>query len=268
MGNDKHYIYLQTRLQARHGTRPSGQDWRFIESQTELGSYLQTARQSCLRPWVISLHANENHHLLESALIQEYRNYINEVSHWVPVSWRKAVQWLDWLVYLPALQHLLAGNTAPAWMLDDVMLKPFVISNAALRLQAMQQSACAPMIEAWHSGMPLLEAWLVHWQHLWQRSSKNVQDHPQHPALQKLIDVLREYLAQPQSGKSQQSPSVSQSHHLYDKVSSNLTRLFRQYRYQAAAAFIHLALVALDVERLRGGILQRSLFPGFREVQV
>lgn len=274
MANDKAFIYLQTRLQARHGQRPTEQDWRFIESQNELGSYLQSARQSCLRPWVISLHANEDYHVLESTLIQEYRNYIEEVSLWVPSAWRKAVQWLDWLIDLPALQHLLTGNTAPAWMLEDTKLKAFVLTNPQLRLQAMQQASCAPVIERWSRGTSLLDAWLQHWQQLWYDTHQRQQQlHHQQASLDKLIALLRDYLAQvyseqKQTGVQRQAPSVSQSRHLYTTMSENLTHLFRRFRYQAVAAFIHLALVGLDLERLRGGILQRSLFPGFHKVPV
>jgi hypothetical protein len=41
--------------------------------------------------------------------------------------------------------------------------------------------------------------------------------------------------------------------------------MFRKHAFQPAAVFIHLLLVALDMERLRGSVMQRALFPGYRE---
>ena len=49
------------------------------------------------------------------------------------------------------------------------------------------------------------------------------------------------------------------------QLAAKLGTLFRAFRYQSAAIFCHLLLVALDVERLRGDILQRRLFPNYRE---
>ena len=49
------------------------------------------------------------------------------------------------------------------------------------------------------------------------------------------------------------------------QLAARLGVLFRAFRYQPAAVFSHLLLVALDVERLRGDILQRRLFPSYQE---
>ena len=39
-----------------------------------------------------------------------------------------------------------------------------------------------------------------------------------------------------------------------------VTRLFRRHGASPAAVFCHLVLVALDLERLRGGLVRRRLF--------
>ena len=52
------------------------------------------------------------------------------------------------------------------------------------------------------------------------------------------------------------------------RLELDFARLFRQYPEQPAAAYIFLALNLLDLERLRGGLLRRKLFPDVRsEVQ-
>ena len=44
-----------------------------------------------------------------------------------------------------------------------------------------------------------------------------------------------------------------------------LNRAFRRYSFQPAAAFAHLGLVALDVQKVRAQLLQRTLFAGMAE---
>ena len=47
------------------------------------------------------------------------------------------------------------------------------------------------------------------------------------------------------------------------ELAARLTLLFRRAMLDPAAAFIFLALSALDVERLRGELLRRVIFPRF-----
>lgn len=52
------------------------------------------------------------------------------------------------------------------------------------------------------------------------------------------------------------------------RLESELSRLFRQHPEQPAAAFVFIALNLLDLEKLRGALLRRKLFPDVRsEVQ-
>ena len=246
----RRFVYTQTRLQARHGMRPDERTWRQLEAQSELASYLQVARQTGLRPWVITLHAHDSHHLLESTLLRLYRSYIDEVAHWQPRPWQPAVQWLTILMDLPTLQHLLTGNTARPWMADDTQLKAFTLSNVEQRIQAMQDSPYAPLLQGWQAGQNLEQAWLTHWQKLWpeQKPSANA-------TLLALLQTLQEHRDQfLHAGAAQAWP-------LRTMLTKRLSILFRRHSYQPATAFIHLALVALDMERLRGDIIQRRLFP-------
>ena len=246
----RRFIYTQTRLQARHGLRPDERTWRQLEAQNELASYLQVARQTGLRPWVLTLHAHDAHHLLESTLLQLYRGYIDEVAHWQPRPWQPSVQWLKVLTDLPVLQHLLTGNTARPWMADEANLKAFTVTNVEQRIQAMQDSPYAPLLPGWQGGLNLLQAWLQHWQKLWPQ-----QNAAHHAALTTLIQEIQTHVDQFRHA------APPQAWPLRAMLTKRLSVLFRRYSYQPATAFIHLALVALDMERLRGGILQRRLFP-------
>jgi len=105
----RNFIYTQTRLQARHGMRPDERTWGLVESQKDLANYLQSARQSRIGPWLTGMQATDNHHFIESTLLKHYRDYVEEVAAWVPSEWRKSVQWVICLTYLPVIQHLITA---------------------------------------------------------------------------------------------------------------------------------------------------------------
>ena len=251
----KDFIYPQTRLQARHGMRPASEEWQMLETQKDLAAFLQTARQTRLKPWVLSLHANDNHHLLEATLRQLYCNYVDEVENWMPSEWRASVHWVKHLHYLPSLQHLLSGNTVYAWMLEDAQLKGVAAANVEERIKIMRQSEYAPLIDPWKLGKPMLTAWTEHWRSLWPDRKSN-------QSINKLISTIDRLLLNIEQPSSQ--PGWKSREILVDK----LTILFRQFSYQPIAVFIHLALIALDIERLRGNILKRRLFDTSKDVSL
>ncbi|MGK7909343.1 MAG: hypothetical protein AB4040_19205 [Synechococcus sp.] len=243
----KDFIYIQTRLQARHGMRPDNQEWQILESQKDLAAFLHSARHTRLKPWVLSLHASDNHHVLETTLRQLYCNYVDEVEHWMPSVWQASVRWVKYLHYLPSLQYLLSGNIVYAWMLEDPQLKELTGTNVETRIQILRQSAYAPLIDPWQSGKPLLTAWTEHWRSLWPDQNNN-------RSINKLISSIDGHLFK--FGQISSHPG-RKSREIF---TAKLSILFRQFSYQPVAVFIHLALIALDVERLRSNILQRCLF--------
>lgn len=241
--------YTQTRLQARHGQRPDERTWQQLQAQKELASYLQTARQTVLRPWVISLHAQDSHHTIENALRQQYRDYIDDVASWQPYSWQKSVVWIKYVIDLPALQHLVSGHSAPVWMYDDPQLKSFTSNNFEQRLLRLQQSQYSPLIEAWQSGDTLLSGWLKQWQKLWPTdNASNIS------AIKQLVTTLQQHMTRFQGLNSEQAWEARK------QLSMKLTYEFRRHTYQSLATYVHLLLVALDLERLRGALLYRCLF--------
>ena len=248
------FIYTQTRLQARHARRPDERSWQLAESQRDLGSFLQVAHQNNLQTWVAGLQSTDHHDLLETALLKHYRDYIDDVASWVPALWRRSVEWTKSLTYLPALQHLLRGNTAQAWMLQDPVLKEFTAIHHELRYAAFGQSVYAPMLQAQREGHSLPGEWLRHWQTLW----------PDPPARQRAsLQLLSSTLQQHLRAFPLEAPDAGWQRR--QELAHKLGRMFRSCSYQPVAIFIHLLLVALDIERLRGDIMQRQLFPKYRE---
>jgi len=234
--------------------RPDERSWQLVESQKELANFLQSARQTNLRNWVMGLQATDSHHLLESSLIKLYRDYINDIASWVPSSWRKSVEWTASLSYLPSMQHLLSGNAVPEWMLQDPVLKHFTATNLEQRTNAFLQSEHAPLVHAWQAGDSLLMTWVECWQSRWPDKKAK-----QQVALRAFNSLLYKHL----EAFHHVAPNTAWRHR--QQLSPKLCMMFRKYSYQPVAVFIHLLLVALDIERLRGDIMQRCLFPKYWE---
>jgi hypothetical protein len=253
MNSTARFAYVQARLQARHGMRPDEQVWRRLESISDIGAYLQFARNTALRPWVAGLNAGHGAHDIELALRQQYRRTVDDVAHWMPAGWRRPVSWVRRLPDLPALQYLLTGASPPPWMLEDPELRGFTSETSVGRVQALQASDCAPLLRDWQHGEPLYASWLEHWRALWPDAARLV------VGVEALARLLRRHIG------ALSLHSTADSALLHERLLRELNRAFRRYSFQPAAAFAHLGLVALDVQKLRAQLLQRALFAGMTE---
>jgi hypothetical protein len=242
------FAYAQARLQARHGMRPTEQLWRRLASTGDLANFLQQAQQTTLRPWVLGLQATQTSHTMELSLRQHFRRYTDEVAGWLPGNWGAVVRAAKRLPDLPALQYLLRGETAPRWLLEDAELRPFASENMASRLEALHHSDCDYLAAAWQRGDPLYKAWLERWQQQWPVSQRFA------AGLAHLGRLLRKYLQQP-GGEAVAAGGMPRQ-----QLVAGLGYVFRRYSFEPAAACAHLGLVALDLEQLRGELLQRALF--------
>jgi hypothetical protein len=248
VNNVARFAYAQARLQARHGQRADEQVWRRLHSTGDLANYLQMARQTGLRAWVIGIDSSQSSHDIEFSLRRQFCRYVDDVSRWLPADWRAAFQALKRLPALPALQHLLSGASVPAWMLDDPGLRHFASENVKLRMEAIQASEYGYLVQAWQRGETLYDAWYDYWQHQWPGPARvNL-------AMKQLGRLLLQHI------RSQGSETATSTRQQREVLVSRLNAVFRKFSFQAAAAFAHLALVALDLEQLRGDLLSRKLF--------
>ena len=249
MNNVARFAYAQARLQARHGQRADEQVWRRLHSTGDLANYLQLARQTVLRPWVIGIDSSQNSHDIEFSLRRQFCRCVDDVSRWLPADWRAALQDLKHLPQLPALQHLLNGASVPAWMLDDPGLRHFASENTGWRTEAIQASEYGYLVQAWQRGETLYGAWYDNWRHQWPGSAR-----PK-VAMEQLGRLLLQHIRS-------QDPTGTSTRQRRQVLESRLNGVFRRFSFQPAAAFAHLALVALDLEQLRGDLLSRKLFAG------
>jgi hypothetical protein len=245
MKHSARFGYAQARLQARHGARADESLWRRLATTDDFTSYLQAARRSKLRPWVLGIQPGESSHGIELHLRQQFRRYVDEVARWLPARWRDSIRWAKRLPDLPALQYLMNGEVAPAWMLDDPDLRVFASETITLRMEAMRNSDVNPLLAGWRRGNALPEAWIEHWQRLWPATE---------PGLLSFAALLRRHI------RLLQAPDAVSTADRRRQLQRGLVRAFRRHSLEPAAACAHLALIALDLEKLRGELAWRLLF--------
>ncbi|WP_137893146.1 hypothetical protein [Ramlibacter sp. 2FC] len=244
------FAYAQARIQARYGERPQPQVWQQLDGVADFALYLEQARGTPLRPWVASLAPSTPVHELESRLRAVLRALIDEVAGWLPREWGPAVRWTAQLACLPVAQQLARGAEPRPWMRRDDSLAPWLSASpegpdgrpagpmARLRQAARQEGGWLP------------DAWLAEWRGLWP-----LMDPGQRRSLERLAQLIRSHLL----GFARMAPE--RAWELRRALQQTLQRWFRGAAFEAAAAFIYLALVALDLERLRAALVGRALYP-------
>lgn len=221
-----------------------------LEATDDLAGYLQAARQTFFREWIHHLAAGADTHQIERSLRQDWEGYCAEVAAWVPAVWRPAVAWLSTIAYLPALAHLAREGPAWRWMKDDPALAAVAVQDPATRRQALADSRYRELARAIADGAEPLAAWLARWQDSVAGLAPD-----ERRRLVELAGVLQSHFA-PDPGRALETPAARRR-----QLQEALTRRFRAWSGGGGAVFAHLGLIALDVERLRAGLVLRLLIP-------
>jgi len=242
------FAYAQARLQSRYGKRADAHLWLKLHNIHDLSSYLHAAQQTALRPWVLGISTTHSSHDIELALRQKYRRHVDEVASWLPVVWGAPLQWIKRLTDLPVLQYLLAGNPPMDWMKSDPGISAFTDDDPALRLRAMQEADCASLVSAWQQGDSMLSGWLTYWN----------QTRPQTKAYKNGLQNMEQLLHPDILLNASQTEAGLPAD--YDLMEGELTEIFRRYTFQPAAVCAYLAIIAIDIHRIRSDLMQRLLF--------
>lgn len=220
--------YVQARLQARHAARPDDAAWRVLEASRTSAHYLTLLRGGALAPWIEGLDAELDVHRLEGELRARWHRYVGDVAGWQAPRWRAATRWFGLLPELPRWAAWRRGGAgavpaAEPWAAD---------------------------VQAWFAAAALdddlARRWLAEWQRRLPAEARRDED------------VLRpaQWLLPGLADAGANGRAAATSH---DPLHAALRRLFRRRATTAAAVYAHLALVHLDLERLRGGLVTRRL---------
>jgi len=243
------WSYVQARLQARHGERVTEGDWRLLEAVRSPDRFIDRTRATALRRFSERLNTAMSSHAIERELRNAWRDYVAEVASWCPPDWRPAILWCAPLADLPLFAALLRGE-APYWVQQDAALSRFLelAQGAAIR-SPLDVLLPGPKREPTLAGR-----WYAHWRSLWP------QDARQRRGLTALAGTVKAHVAHLDLAGPQHT-SVAYRHALAQAVN----RMFRRHAASPVSALCHLALVALDLERLRGDLVRRVLFAAATE---
>lgn len=247
--------FAHARIWARWGARPSEALWQRIETTRELAGVLELARGSSLARWLQGLearvapHEPPGPHAIEYALRGAWRARVAEVAAWMPPAWAAALRWCIWLAELPLVQALARGAPAPAWAAADAALRVLLTpaaERAALRGDAAD--ACALLDAARAAPEHTLAAWLAAWRaRLPAQAGRGMLLHELLPLVQAHAAALA-------------APALVDAWALRQALQARLALLLRRCVVEPGAAFVYLALAALELERLRGELVRRAAF--------
>jgi hypothetical protein len=235
--------FAHARLCARWGARADESVWRRIEVTRELGAVLDIAHASALSHWVEGLGPRADVHDLELALRRHWRERVAEIARWMPPAWGAAVAWCATLVDLPLLQHLARGGAAPDWVTRDDAARSLLDERAASDAQRVLYDV------ARSDPRQLLPAWVAQWR---ARRPARAAPGAGERHLQRLLE---------QHAAAFAAPAPSDGWALRSDLRARLAALRRRVMLEPAEAFVHLALAALEWERLRGELVRRAAFP-------
>jgi hypothetical protein len=245
MSVNPRWSYVQARLQARHGERLQEADWRSLEAARSLDQFIERARATSLRRFAQRLNAGMSSHAIERSLRAAWRDYVEEVAGWGPAEWRPAALWTSHFPDLPAIDALLRGDR-PDWALQEANLAVFTIDKS--RAGDLKKSLLAPLMPAPERENTVPGRWLAQWRSRLPRG-------PTQPALDALADAIKMHAERLGRADRQETSGPYRR-----ALMRSVTRMFRRHGGSPVAMFCHLALVALDLERLRGGLVRRRLF--------
>ncbi len=243
------WSYVQARLQARHGDRLDDAAWRILEAARSFDQFLERSRTTSLHRFTDLIEVRMPSHTIERILRAAWRDYVAELATWVTPSWLPAVLWVAHLPDLPVLDSLFKG-AGPDWTREDPVFAPFARGDLQDHAAELEASPFAVYSASIDRNGSLGAQWLAHWRTLWPRSANR-----DRRGLDDLVGVIANHFESLARADLQDASSP----YRHD-LERGATRLFRQYAGTPAALFSHLTLGALDLERLRGGLIRRRLF--------
>ena len=250
MSERAQFGYCQARIQARYATLPVAADWQRLAGARSFATYLGEARDGRLQPWVRALSADCSGHQVERGLRALATEAVQEVASWVPKRWQPAVAWVLWIPNIQVLEHLAgAGSRAPAWTVADPRWGTLFDATGVPDQAVLERVRLVPLIRR---GQPaqVVSHWADVWRALWPACGR----HSRHD-LERLFRLLAEHL------RTFRQADPGDAWELRYRLRERLRLDFHLHVIAPVTPFLYLSLVLLDLERLRGDLLSRLLFP-------
>lgn len=254
--------YAQARLQARYGQRGDEPFWTQFRGARSFGAALETLRASPLRRWVTAIPVDADADEVELRLRTELRACVAEVAGWMPDEWHPALLWTVHLVDLPAVARLAGGEEPLPWMRRDPVLQQYAEADPDLRRAALRNGPLAAVVQAIEAQSAedaarraapaeavARSVWRAEWRRRWP-------DHTGEDAaaLDELVRLFARHLPRFAELGNEEAWALRRD------LEAQVEVRFRRHALTPVAAFAYLALVALDLERLRGQLVVRAAF--------
>jgi hypothetical protein len=240
------FAYAQARMQARCAALPDEAAWGRLAATRTLTACLAEARVLRFGPWVKGFSRHSGVHELERGLRLHFRDAVDALANWVPEGWRAAVAWTRWLPCLPLFAALARGGTPPPWAREDYLLAALLDEAGEPRPAALAQAGLGPLLA---DGDEVAAAWLREWRGRWPRCGGATR-----AGLTGFLALLGAHAT------AFRAAPPSAAWPLRRALRGELQHRFHLSPLQPVTAFIFLALVALDLERLRAELIGRALF--------
>jgi hypothetical protein len=223
-------------------------DWHLLEATRSLERFLDRSRTTSLRRFTDRLSPQMGAHAVERTLRQEWHRYVTEVAAWTPQSWQPTVLWVAHLPDLPVIDHL-RRREMPNWAREDPIFAPFAGLDPQGHAATTRSTPLSALLLLQNGTTGLADRWLAHWRSLWpDRHRSDAQ------WLNKLVLLITDHLGRLARADVHETSSTYRR-----ELSRALTLMFRRRAGTPVALFCYLALLALDLERLRGGLVRRRL---------
>ena len=252
MTSARRFGYTQARLQARLAALPDEPDWQRLSSARSLSGYLEEARDGALRTWVKGFSAHSNCHDLERGLRAQFLDSVEQTAGFVPKAWQPAVHWCRWLPLLPLFGHVRGGGAMPAWTARDYRLAGLLGPDGGFDPGALRRRGISMLVlpeQGAGDGPATVDVWIDQWRRRWPSLGGGDR--------RRLDDLARRLRGHWQTFMNA-GPDKSWAQRRSLRARMRL-ELHRQL-LTPTAAFLYLALVAIDLERLRRALVDRALF--------
>jgi hypothetical protein len=173
----------------------------------------------------------------------------------MPNKWQRPLQWIKRLADLPALQYLLDGEEPLEWMKSDPAIAAFCVDDVHLRVQLMREAGNEALVDSWLQTGSMLSGWMSQWNSMRPKSVYSTQ------GLKSLEKLLLEYI---QLQATQQGPVLPTD---YEVMLQCLRLVFRRNAFQPTAVCAYLAIVAVDMHRIRSDLMQRLFFYSAKDME-